>query len=66
MPGVSPMEERPSALSEIAEQWFPLAMTVKRAYTVTNVRFGRFQTWLACFLSEMATARFGEEHAFPK
>src|SRR5262247_3519795 len=24
-----------------------------------------FQTWLACFLSEMATARFGEEHAFP-
>src|SRR6266545_6612817 len=26
---------------------------------------GHFQTWLACFLSEMATARFGEEHAFP-
>jgi hypothetical protein len=24
-----------------------------------------FQTWLACFLSEMATARFGEEYAFP-
>jgi len=26
---------------------------------------GHFQTWLGCFLSEMATARFGEEHAFP-
>ena len=24
-----------------------------------------FQTWLACFLSEMATARFGRQHAFP-
>src|SRR5215831_2370070 len=26
---------------------------------------GHFQTWLAYFLSEMATARFGEEHFFP-
>ena len=26
---------------------------------------GHFQTWPACFLSEMATARFGEEPAFP-
>ena len=26
---------------------------------------GHFQTWLACFLSQMATARFGEEQAFP-
>jgi hypothetical protein len=26
---------------------------------------GHFQTWLACFLSEMAAARFGEQHAFP-
>jgi hypothetical protein len=26
---------------------------------------GHFQTWLACFLSEMATARFGEVHASP-
>jgi hypothetical protein len=22
-------------------------------------------SWLACFLSKMATARFGEKHAFP-
>jgi len=29
------------------------------------VGIGHFQTWLGCFLSEMATARFGEEHAFP-
>src|SRR5262249_3775295 len=29
------------------------------------VGIGHFQTWLACFLSEMATARFSEEHAFP-
>src|SRR5215831_5968696 len=29
------------------------------------VGIGHFQTWLGCFLSEMATARFSEEHAFP-
>ena len=28
-----------------------------------SYRMGHFQTWLACFLSEMATARFGEEYA---
>jgi hypothetical protein len=32
MPGVSPMEKRPSALREIAKQRLPLAI-VKRAYT---------------------------------
>ena len=41
MPTVSPMEKRPSALQRNCEiVWLPLAMTVKRAYTVANVRFG--------------------------
>ena len=41
MPTVSPMEKRPSALQRNCETvWLPLAMTVKRAYTVANVRFG--------------------------